>query len=154
MKAKSKKMPVAPKLTPEEIAINAAWRARDLKADVPTLARCILFDLLHPEQNKFPTLPRRKRERILAQTPGHWTSKLTLKLDRLVFPELMAGEKKLTEGKKLGRLVGYHQTATGLASKERTKKLGHLVSGFGFRSQLGKDSPRRCERAGDCKSIR
>ena len=32
----------------------------------------------------------------------------------------------------------------GLALKERTKKLSHLFSGFGFRSQLGKDNPRRC----------
>ncbi len=34
----------------------------------------------------------------------------------------------------------------GLALKERTKKLSHLFSGFGFRSQLGKDNPRRCAR--------
>ena len=121
MKAKSKKKAVAPKLTPEEIAINAAWRAKDLKADVPTLARCVLFDLLHPEQSKFKTLPRRKRERILAQRPEHWTSKLTLKLDRLVFPALTSGEKKLTEGKELGRLVRYYKTTASTAHFENLK---------------------------------
>ena len=42
----------------------------------------------------------------------------------------------------------------GLASKERAKKLSHLVSCFGFRSQRGKDNPGRYGRAGDCKNFR
>lgn len=85
--------------------------ANSLRDYVPTLAKVELDRLLWPEQ-KALIYTEGKRRTMLATHAEHWTVKLTLKLDRLIFPELLAGESKLSDGKKLGRLVEYLRVTT------------------------------------------
>jgi hypothetical protein len=107
-KARSKTKPAARKLTPAVVALNlrVAQAIRDQRTFCPPLAMVAFDELLYPEQ-KALVFTKDKRREMLESHPNHWTTKLTLKLDRLTFPELTQGEKHLSEGKRLARLIVY-----------------------------------------------
>jgi hypothetical protein len=101
----------------------------EIRHHVPSLAEVEFDGLLYPEQKAF-AYTSAKRKAMLESQPDHWTTKLTLKLDRLEFPELTAGENYLTEGKKLARLIVHKQAVLPTDKFERLThgRIGEIIS--------------------------
>jgi len=87
-------------------AMNRAFlRAlRDKKLVPPSLERITLLELLAPEQQAI-TAAKARRKRLAGSTNVSWVTKLTRKLDRLVFPETTQHNFKITEAHQIGRML-------------------------------------------------
>lgn len=76
--------------------------ARESRFRLPTRRQMALAEINELHQAAYL---REKKKRMLETQPDYWVCKLTLKLDRLAFPELTQSDAKLTPGKELARLL-------------------------------------------------
>src|SRR5437016_6272379 len=81
---------------------RVAEALKELPFRCPTMREIALAELM--EMQSFSYL-RDKREEMLSAQPQTWATKLTVKLDRLTFPQLTQSKTKLTDGKRLGILL-------------------------------------------------
>jgi hypothetical protein len=99
-------------LTAEDVNNLAADAIKEHPFHVPSMANIVLYRLMAPERKAIGPM-KRKREQMLRDHSDKWYVKLTLKIDRLTFPELTQGDDKLTEAKSLARrLLAFSEVCT------------------------------------------
>lgn len=108
-------------LTPEEVAVNKAIAKHYERKDgkrvrphmrMPSQAQIATYELLYPGQ-KAILYAAPQRAKMILDHADKWFVKLTLKLDRLQFPELTQGEDTLNQPKKIARrLMAFKMSCT------------------------------------------